>query len=510
LRARFRDLLERYGLCGDEDLTFADIGIDSLSLAQLLADLQALLEEHGAGNLADRVDSRLMQRITLSELFAALAHLESGSRHRTVALQRLFARLGREVERHEREAMRADALLDYPASVPASGRNELPGDILLTGATGFFGPFLLRSLLEQTSHAYHVLVRGTDPADARHRLENALRRAGVWTPSVAAALLRRVSIVRGDLARRNLGMLPEQWASLASRIGAIVHNAALVNYVLNYDALKPHNVDGTRELLRLAVSGRAKEFHLISSTFVFGWTPASRLDEADANDAMRHLDFGYAQSKWVAERLVLRARNRGLAASIYRPSLISASTAGVGSRDDIAVRLLAFMIRHGIAVDARNQISFVPADVAANNIAAILNGRLSIGETFHVTADRYYNLADVTRVITQEYGYRFEYYGIPRFIEEIRRRCERDDPLYPLVDFLTRSHPKIAAMQDKRYGSDRYRTARDGSRDGRPDPPLREIVAAIVGFMRREGLVGESAPVATSTATGGTRAALRG
>ena len=123
------------------------------------------------------------------------------------------------------------------------------------------------------------------------------------------------------------------------------HNAALVNYILNYEALKPHNVDGTRELLRFSFAGTRKEFHHISSTFIFGWTVKGMLVESNANTEMANLDFGYSQSKWVAEQLVFAAEKQGLRVRVYRPSLITASTQGGWDRNDIALRLLAFIIR---------------------------------------------------------------------------------------------------------------------------------------------------------------------
>ena len=112
-----------------------------------------------------------------------------------------------------------------------------------------------------------------------------------------------------------------------------VPSAAEVNYVASYDALKPHNVDGTREMLRFAHTGVKKTFHLISSTFIYGWTVKDVLWERDANPEMENLDFGYAQSKWVAEQLVYAAGKQGLDVRIYRPSLISASEqSAIGSR----------------------------------------------------------------------------------------------------------------------------------------------------------------------------------
>ena len=53
-----------------------------------------------------------------------------------------------------------------------------------------------------------------------------------------------------------------------------------------------------------------------------------------------------------------------------------------------------------------------------------------------MTADDYYNLTDITRVLSERHGYRFDYHNIPSFVEEINRRCTPRDQLYPLVDFL--------------------------------------------------------------------------
>ena len=74
---------------------------------------------------------------------------------------------------------------------------------------------------------------------------------------------------------------------------------------------------GTNEVLRLAFEGRSKEFNYVSTTFVFGWAVKSVLYETDFNKNMELLDFGYSQSKWVAEQVVADARSRGLSTRIF-------------------------------------------------------------------------------------------------------------------------------------------------------------------------------------------------
>jgi len=129
----------------------------------------------------------------------------------------------------------------------------------------------------------------------------------------------------------------------------------------------------------------------------------------------------------------------------------------------------------------------------ADNIAAIFQLPPADVRTFHITADRYYNLADVARTMTRLYGYQFSYYNIPDFVAKMNEHCTKNDPIYPLLDFVNRSHEKIAAMRDKRYNNDRYRAIRDAAPGGVGDPPLDAIVTFIVEYMRREGLI-DAAP----------------
>ena len=501
LRERFQYIVELYNLTGREEYSFAEIGIDSLTMVRLIEDIKGLLEEHGAGELVRHVDVKLLQRLTIQEFFSLIDQFESASATPIAALRFVLQKVQQEHEEYERECMRSDAALEPLARVEPGGPAE-PTDLLLTGVTGFFGPFLLENLLRQTAYRIHALVRASDPVHGLDRIRAGFRRNRLWTAELDEALERRVHVVCGDVARHNLGLRSEQWKALSSKVQAVCHNAALVNYVMSYDALRPHNVDGTREALRFASTGIPKTFHMVSSTFIYGWTVKDVLWETDANPSMENLDFGYAQSKWVAEHLVHAAERQGLDVRIYRPSLISSSTTGVGSRDDIAIRLLAFMINHGVAVSSKNQVSFLPADIAARNLVSILKGPKRPERTFHLTIDEYYNMADVTRLITRDYGYSFVYYDIARFVAEMTRRSTRDDLIYPLLDFFNRSHEKLAAMQHKRYNNDAYRRARADAEGSRPDPTLEETVRYQMEFLLREGIVGRPGELSRRTDAG--------
>src|SRR6202046_3634058 len=316
---------------------------------------------------------------------------------------------------------------------------------------------------------------------------------GSWPADVMQRFETRVIPVCGDLGQRELGLTPRMWDFLASEIDTVFHNGATVNYLLNYDRMRDANVRGTNEVLRLAFEGRPKSFNYVSTTFVFGWAVKSVLYETDFNQDMELLDFGYSQSKWVAEQVVADARSRGLSTRIFRPALVSPSITGGGNNFDIAVRLVAFMVNHGIGVDALNQVSFVPADIVANNIVAISTTPGTANQTYHVTRDDYSNMMDITGLITQATGRQFETFRLPHFVPALIRRCRKEDLLFPLLDFLVGSVDNISAMEFKRYDSSSYQMARDASVWGKPDPSLEDTVNGILKFMYRKGIISVAA-----------------
>jgi thioester reductase-like protein len=394
----------------------------------------------------------------------------------------------------EKQMMSNDRELIFEPPLPLP-MPEIPmlNQVLLTGGTGFIGPFLMKSLLEQTRAKIHVLVRSSHEKQGRQRLRAAMESMGPCGAGLMEMFEARVIPVCGDLGQPKLGLTQDVWDFLASEIDTVFHNGATVNYLFNYDLMRDANVLGTNEVVRLAFEGRPKEFNYVSTTFVFGWAVKSVLHETDLNENMELLDFGYSQSKWVAEQVVVDARNRGLSARIFRPALVSPSVTGGGNNFDIAVRLVAFMVNHGIGVDTLNQVSFVPADIVANNIVAISTTPGTANKTYHVTRDDYSNMMDITRLITKATGRQFEIFRLPDFVPELIRRCRKEDLLFPLLDFLVGSVDNISAMEFKRYDSSCYQMARDASVWGKADPSLEDTVNGILKFMYRKGIISVAA-----------------
>ena len=486
----FSELKTRYNLTGLESYNLIEAGLDSLDLVVFMHELKELLKDKGAEMLARQVDIGIVQRVSVAELFGLAEQLERAPEEALVQLRHALAAFREEQSEAERQMMSEDRKLIFTPPVPPT-LPEVPvlKKVLLTGGTGFIGPFLIKSLLEQTHARLYVLVRASDEEQGMQRLRAAMQSMGPCEDRLMEMFEDRVTPVCGDLGQESLGLTPDMWDFLAREVDTVFHNGATVNYLFNYDRMRDANVLGTNEVLRLSFEGRPKEFNYVSTTFIFGWAVKSVLYETDQNQNMELLDFGYSQSKWVAEQVVFDARRRGLSARVFRPALVSPSVTGGGNNFDIAVRLVAFMVNHGIGVDTLNQVSFVPADIVANNIVAISTTPGTANKTFHVVRDDYSNMMDITALITKSTGRQFEIFSLPDFVPELIRRCRKEDLLFPLLDFLVGSVDNISAMEFKRYDSSSYQRAREASVWGKSDPSLEDTVNGILKFMSRKGII---------------------
>ncbi len=262
----------------------------------------------------------------------------------------------------------ADSAL-APNLLPAPSRRG-GGDILVTGATGFLGAELVKELVARCDARIVCLARARGDRSANDRIADRLGEVGMPADVIA----RRIEIVPGDLLKPNLGISPEAYARLAKNIGTIYHNAALLDFLRPYQTLKAANVETCRALLALAAVGGSKRIMHISSISVLE-TPvhAGRsLDESTVLDFPETLSAGYAQSKWVADAMLTRARERGFDVAIFRPPWIVGMTSrsAEGSGD-----FLEKFLKGCIAVGALPASDFcwnvVSVEFVARAIAAL-------------------------------------------------------------------------------------------------------------------------------------------
>ncbi|HAX78173.1 MAG TPA: hypothetical protein DCY88_20720, partial [Cyanobacteria bacterium UBA11372] len=313
--------------------------------------------------------------------------------------------------------------------------------ILLTGATGFLGAFLLKELLHQTEADIYCLVRAEDAESGKMKIQNNLKSYSLWEEERSY----RIIPILGNLSQPKLGLSAEKFDKLAREIDVIYHNGAVLNFVYPYSALKPTNVLGTQEILRLACKFKVKPLHYVSTDAVFDSSGYydREVTESEPIIHTEGIDLGYTQTKWVAEKLVTIARTRGLPVSIYRPPLIAGdSRTGFWNTDDFTCRFLKGCIQMGSMPNMNCGITIVPVDYVSQAIVYLSQQQESLGKAFHLNNPHYSSWNQVANWIDQ-FGYPVRQISYKAWEAElIETLGSKDNALNGLLPFFLRRWSK--------------------------------------------------------------------
>jgi amino acid adenylation domain-containing protein/thioester reductase-like protein len=354
-----RDVLEHPGLNADDDLM--DSGCDSLRALTCVIRLRT----------ATGVDvgvHDLYRLRTPAALAAELASRPPGRRREEAEEQALMAR-----------DLSLAAGLTFP--VVAGAPAAVPRRVFLTGVTGFVGARVAYELLARTDVEIDCLVRARNSAQARARAIAVLQEQHLWRPEFAD----RLAGYAGDLGAAGLGLAPAHWDTVAAECDAIMHVGAMVNFLFDYRTHRGANVLGTLEILRLALDGRPKTVHHVSTLGVLGELGCADGDFGLAGAAPPVSACGYSRSKWVAEGLVADAARRGVCATIYRlGEVMPATDNGLPNTKALTHLLLTAFQRLGMCPDVEIRSDYTPVDDVASRLVAGLGDEQIRGQALHV------------------------------------------------------------------------------------------------------------------------------
>lgn len=423
---------------------FFDLGGHSLLITQLLAkvrdtfkvnlSLASLFELPTVANIAEKIAIAL------------------GAAPEAIAQQ---ARPGIKIEQ-DAIALKAEAVLDptiRPDGIPYNP-DIAPISIFLTGATGFLGSFLLYELLQQTQTDIYCLVRSKTLESGKKKIQNSLDSYLLWDESFNS----RIIPVLGDLSQPLLGLSEEQFQKMAIQLDVIYHNGAFVNFTYPYSALKAANVLGTQDVLRLASQIKIKPVHFISTiSVVYPNNPEVEVvREQDSLDDAKMPSDGYAQSKWVAEKLVAIARERGLPICIYRPGRISGhSKTGACNPGDHTYRMIKGCIQLGSIPNQDIKLNLSPVDYVSKAIVSLSNQKESIGKAFHLVNPQPLPLKEMANYI-RSLGYPIELVAYKQWRSQLINTADSpENALYPLLSIFaeetSNTQPKSSAIQQFDY-----------------------------------------------------------
>lgn len=357
------------------------------------------------------------------------------------------------------DAYAADAR-DLVASLPetiASATDHASATVFLTGATGFLGVYVLRELLAQNADARVLaLVRSATPAAGLARIESIARAYGLWADDWAG----RIEAVVGDFSQPKLGLDAADWSRVASTARMVVHNGALVNWMLPYSSMRAANVDSTLSCIQLCAEGAAKRLVFVSSTsdldsehFValsqkLVADGAAGIPESDDLEGSRKgLATGYGQTKWASEFLVREAGRRGLVGAIVRPGYVTGNIAtGISITDDFLIRFLKGCLQVGSRPDIANTVNQVPVTHVSRLIAAAARHPPSATgvHVVHVTSHPRLTMNEWLGTLEQ-YGYHVPQVSYRDWCSALRAYVAEDDheehALMPLFHFVVGDLP---------------------------------------------------------------------
>lgn len=284
--------------------------------------------------------------------------------------------------------------------------------VLLTGATGYLGRYLLLEWLRRmdlVGGTVICLVRAKNDAAARERLDTVFDSGDADLLSRYGILAAdHLEVIAGDKGEADLGVDKATWQRLAETVDTIVDPAALVNHMLPYRQLFGPNVVGTAEIIRLALTNRQKPIAFASSVGVCATIAGGQFTEdADVRyiGATRKVDnnyaSGYATSKWAGEVLLREAHDLcGLPVSVFRCDMLMAEPTYRGQLNvpDMVTRLILSIAATGLAPESfylrdatgprpRAHFDGLPVDFVAECISVLTankDGGFKGFRTFHV------------------------------------------------------------------------------------------------------------------------------
>ncbi|PHH91699.1 hypothetical protein CDD83_10616 [Cordyceps sp. RAO-2017] len=194
----------------------------------------------------------------------------------------------------------------------------------------------------------------------------------------------RVVCLPCDLASKTLGLSEEDRQGVLHEATVFIHSAWAVNFNIRLESFEDQ-IAGTRSLIEAAAESCAPLF-FISSTAAVSRTASPTVFETVSEDISDASPLGYAQSKWVAERVCAAANDRFSRAasspdparpgrvSIIRVGQLCGDEAGVWNASEAYPLLLSTAAIAGCLPSiAGEALDWMPVELAARSVLEIVS-----------------------------------------------------------------------------------------------------------------------------------------
>lgn len=266
--------------------------------------------------------------------------------------------------------------------------------VLLTGACGFVGRYLLRDLL-LSGRQVAVVVRSRGRHSAAARVEKVIAFCEETTGK-SFPVPRIIDWDLCDSATDGIDRDDLDW--LTQNVTSVLHSAASVRFTLDGNAEEPFasNVGGTRRLLDLATEIGPVDFHHVSTAYVCGDRQGTAFENETTLPTFKNV---YEESKFLAEEQLREAAHEFNSLTVYRPSIVVGdSKTGYASAFQTiygGLRLASTMpeshrndvesLFEWLGISGKATKNLVPVDWVSRAIVEILEQPSFHNKTYHLT-----------------------------------------------------------------------------------------------------------------------------
>lgn len=280
-------------------------------------------------------------------------------------------------------------------------------NVLLLGATGYLGAYLLHGLLEQKIENIYCIVRASDDEEGFQRVQDQYRY--YFEDEALEEQKEHVHILCGDTGKKAFGLKTEVYNELVSTLDCIINSAALVKHFGRYEDFVRVNVDTVKNCMEMVHASNRIDLHHVSTVSVgSGYIEGKKYEvfTEESVDIGQIGDNNYVNSKIEAERYIEKERENGARITVYRVgNLVFDSRNGKFQKNiegSAFYGLVRSVLELGRIPDVSNTtLDFSCINDTANAILSIYDKEELKGENWHIYNEHPVEMVDLVRMINE-------------------------------------------------------------------------------------------------------------
>ncbi|OCH88468.1 L-aminoadipate-semialdehyde dehydrogenase [Obba rivulosa] len=278
-------------------------------------------------------------------------------------------------------------------SLRKNGISIRPHVVVLTGATGFLGAYILQQLVVSPDVSRVLcLVRADSHENAIARVQKSLQSRKLRLPLEEMA---KIDALAANVNQENLGLRADEYEQIRSTATIIIHNAWPVNFLLGVDSFDEH-LGGVVNLINLCFQSNTptQARFFFSSSIATQGASSGIVPEDFSQSPATALQSGYGHSKWVAEKICEHAAKLNVTnIRVLRiGQLVGDTTNGVWNETEAWPLMFKTAETIGALPHLDEELSWIPIDVAARAITEIAtHPLLPDGAVYHIVNPQFTN-----------------------------------------------------------------------------------------------------------------------